>query len=114
MPYDLVATDQDKGINSPVFYSFNSGACHDPCMGTCTSDELSIPCTISDGADYQLFDIEPATGVITIAKEFEEDDLNQPATLVVRVSVTTVLLQQVLVSFGGLTDTFLPFFRLHR
>ncbi|KAK6633404.1 hypothetical protein RUM44_004006 [Polyplax serrata] len=61
MPYDLVATDQDKGINSPVFYSFNS-----------------------DGADYQLFDIEPATGVITIAKEFEEDDLNQPATLVVR------------------------------
>lgn len=39
-----------------------------------------------DTGDYQLFNLEPGTGVITIAKEFEEDDLVQPATLVVRVS----------------------------
>lgn len=39
-----------------------------------------------DTGDYQLFNIDPGTGVVTVAKEFEEDDLMQPATLVVRVS----------------------------
>ncbi|KAL0281542.1 UNVERIFIED_CONTAM: hypothetical protein PYX00_002495 [Menopon gallinae] len=60
-PHELAAVDQDKGINAPVYYSFNS-----------------------DVGDYSLFNIEAATGVITIAKEFQEDDLTQPATLVVR------------------------------
>lgn len=38
------------------------------------------------GSDYRYFEIEQASGRVTIKKLIPEDELLQPATLVVRVS----------------------------
>ncbi|XP_069687408.1 protocadherin-15 [Periplaneta americana] len=60
-PRDIAAYDQDIGINAAIFYSFNSA-----------------------GTDYRYFDIDRNTGHVTIKRSIPDDDLNQPATLVVR------------------------------
>ena len=38
------------------------------------------------GADYRYFDIDQTSGQVTIKRSIPEDELVQPATLVVRVS----------------------------
>ncbi|CAH1399286.1 unnamed protein product [Nezara viridula] len=60
-PKEISAVDQDVGIRAPIFYSFNSA-----------------------GSDYRFFEIDQATGRVTIKKMIPEDELLQPATLVVR------------------------------
>ncbi|XP_066901926.1 protocadherin-15 isoform X2 [Halyomorpha halys] len=60
-PKEISAVDQDVGIRAPIFYSFNSA-----------------------GSDYRFFEIDQATGRVTIKKLIPEDELLQPATLVVR------------------------------
>lgn len=60
-PRDIAAYDQDLGINAALFYTFNSG-----------------------GADYRYFDIDRDSGHVTIKRSIPDDDLIQPATLVVR------------------------------
>ncbi|KAJ8916153.1 hypothetical protein NQ315_016292 [Exocentrus adspersus] len=60
-PRDIKAFDQDLGINSPVYYTFNGL-----------------------GADYTYFRINRQTGKISLAKDLVEGDLRHPATLVIR------------------------------
>uniref|UniRef100_A0A1V1FIP7 Putative CTL9 n=1 Tax=Reticulitermes speratus TaxID=60591 RepID=A0A1V1FIP7_9NEOP len=60
-PRDIAAYDQDLGINAAIFYSFNSV-----------------------GADYRYFDIDRTSGHVTIKRSIPDDELVQPATLVVR------------------------------
>nr|CAD7397117.1 unnamed protein product [Timema poppensis] len=60
-PRDIAAYDQDMGINADIYYTFNSG-----------------------GSDYRFFDIDRVTGHVTIKRSIPEDELVQPATLVVR------------------------------
>lgn len=60
-PRDIRSFDQDIGINSPVFYTFN---------------EI--------GTDYTLFRLNRLTGKVSLAKDFSENDLPHPATLVIR------------------------------
>nr|CAD7397929.1 unnamed protein product [Timema cristinae] len=60
-PRDIAAYDQDMGINADIYYTFNSG-----------------------GSDYRFFDIDRVTGHVTIKRSIPDDELVQPATLVVR------------------------------
>lgn len=60
-PRELSAMDQDVGIAAPVFYSFNSA-----------------------GSDYKFFEIDQISGRVTVKKRIPEDELLQPATLVVK------------------------------
>lgn len=59
----MKAYDQDTGINAPIFYTFNFAS-----------------------ADYRLFDIGRESGHVTIKRDIKDDELLQPATLVIRVS----------------------------
>ncbi|KAK9879638.1 hypothetical protein WA026_006703 [Henosepilachna vigintioctopunctata] len=61
LPRDIRALDQDKGINAPVYYTFNG---------------------ISP--DYALFKINRKTGKVILAKDLTNSLLNHPATLVIR------------------------------
>ncbi|XP_034231706.1 protocadherin-like wing polarity protein stan [Thrips palmi] len=63
-PREIAAYDQDVGINSAVVYSFNSAG----------------------GSDYRYFDIDPTSGHLTVKRSIPDDDMLQPATLVVRAS----------------------------
>lgn len=60
-PRDIRAFDQDLGINSPVFYTFNG-------LGT----------------DYTYFKINRSSGKVSLARDMSESDLQHPATLVIR------------------------------
>ncbi|XP_021935515.1 protocadherin Fat 2 [Zootermopsis nevadensis] len=60
-PREIAAYDQDLGINADIYYSFNS-----------------------EGTDYRYFDIDRNSGHVTIKRSIPDDDLTQPATLVVR------------------------------
>ncbi|XP_044750836.1 protocadherin-16 [Coccinella septempunctata] len=61
LPRDIKAFDQDKGINAPVYYTFNGL-----------------------GLDYHLFKINRNSGKVTLAKNITSDSLFHPATLVIR------------------------------
>lgn len=60
-PREVKAFDQDVGINSPVYYTFNG-----------------------IGADYSFFKINRKNGKVTLAKILSSSDLQHPATLVLR------------------------------
>lgn len=60
-PGDIKAYDQDKGINAPVYYTFNGV-----------------------GQDYHLFKINRNSGKVALAKNLSSDSLLHPATLVIR------------------------------
>ncbi|KAL3281094.1 hypothetical protein HHI36_004318 [Cryptolaemus montrouzieri] len=60
-PRDIKAFDQDKGINAPVYYTFNGV-----------------------GPDYGWFKINRKSGKVTLAKDLTGSILNHPATLVIR------------------------------
>lgn len=60
-PRDIKAFDQDLGINAPIFYTFNG-----------------------IGADYSYFRINRNTGRVSLAKDLTPNDLQHPATLVMR------------------------------
>ncbi|KAJ9600573.1 hypothetical protein L9F63_026289, partial [Diploptera punctata] len=60
-PRDIAAYDQDLGINAAIFYTFNTA-----------------------GVDYRFFDIDRNSGYVTIKRAIPDDELLQPATLVVR------------------------------
>ncbi|XP_065202017.1 protocadherin beta-11 isoform X2 [Planococcus citri] len=60
-PREISAYDQDLGIKSPIYYSFNS-----------------------EGSDYRYFDINRDTGSIFVKRNIPDDDFIQPAVLVVR------------------------------
>ncbi|XP_073972027.1 protocadherin Fat 4-like Cad96Ca [Rhodnius prolixus] len=61
LPREITAFDQDLGIKSPIFYSFNSG-----------------------GSDYKYFEIDQVTGAVIVKKRIPDDELLQPVTLVVK------------------------------
>ncbi|KAL1140379.1 hypothetical protein AAG570_000311 [Ranatra chinensis] len=61
LPRDMAAYDQDVGIKSPLIYSFNSG-----------------------GSDYKYFELDQVTGHVKVKQTVPEDELLQPATLVIR------------------------------
>lgn len=63
LPRDVAAYDQDSGINAPIYFTFNSV-----------------------GVDYKIFDIGRETGKISLNRNVQDDELLQPATLVIRVS----------------------------
>ncbi|KAF6212648.1 hypothetical protein GE061_013174 [Apolygus lucorum] len=60
-PREISAYDQDLGIKSPIFFSFNS-----------------------EGSDYKYFEIDKITGQVSVRRRVPEDELLQPATLVVK------------------------------
>lgn len=60
-PRDIKAVDQDLGINSPVFYTFNG-----------------------IGLDYTYFKLNRNSAKIILSKDLTEGDLQHPATLVIR------------------------------
>lgn len=60
-PRDILALDQDLGINSPVYYSFGGS-----------------------GGDYTFFKINKVTGRLSLGKDVLENDLLHPATLVIK------------------------------
>ncbi|XP_049822216.1 protocadherin Fat 3 isoform X2 [Aethina tumida] len=60
-PRDIKAVDQDLGINSPVFYTFNG-----------------------IGQDYTYFKLNRNSAKIILSKDLTEGDLQHPATLVIR------------------------------
>lgn len=60
-PRDVGAYDQDVGINAPIFYTWNSV-----------------------GSDYHLFKIERESGKILLKRDVMDNELTQPATLVIR------------------------------
>ncbi|BES97298.1 CA [Nesidiocoris tenuis] len=60
-PREIAAFDQDLGIKSPIFYSFNS-----------------------EGTDYKYFEIDKITGHVSVRRRVPEDEMLQPATLVVK------------------------------
>ncbi|KAK7595296.1 hypothetical protein V9T40_013121 [Parthenolecanium corni] len=60
-PKEILAFDQDLGIKSLIYYSFNS-----------------------DGSDYRYFGINRDTGSVFVKRNIPEDDFFQPAILVVR------------------------------
>lgn len=60
-PRDIKAFDQDLGINSPVFYTFNGV-----------------------GTDYTYFKINRNNGKVLLARDLTENHLQHPATLVIR------------------------------
>ncbi|XP_014245575.1 protocadherin Fat 4 [Cimex lectularius] len=60
-PTEIAAFDQDLGIKSPLFYSFNTGL-----------------------TEYKYFEIDRATGHFTIKKRIPEDEILQPVTLILR------------------------------
>ncbi|XP_056632949.1 cadherin EGF LAG seven-pass G-type receptor 2-like [Diorhabda sublineata] len=60
-PRDIHAVDQDLGINSPVYYTFNEV-----------------------GVEYTLFKLNRVAGKISLAKDLSENDLPYPVTLVIR------------------------------
>ncbi|KAF4533030.1 hypothetical protein B566_EDAN000722 [Ephemera danica] len=62
-PRNIAAFDQDVGINATILYSFNGAT-----------------------GDYRFFEIGPTTGRVTLRRTVTDDDLQQPATLVVRAS----------------------------
>jgi hypothetical protein len=54
----------------------------------CLTDSYSVSlelCLFTGGADYRYFDIDRNSGHVTIKRTIPDDDLIQPATLVVRV-----------------------------
>lgn len=60
-PRDVKAFDQDEGIGAPVYYTWNGV-----------------------GSEYSLFRLDRQTGRISLAKNLEEVDLQNPAILVIR------------------------------
>ncbi|KAJ8940022.1 hypothetical protein NQ314_010853, partial [Rhamnusium bicolor] len=60
-PRDIKAFDQDLGINSPVYYTFNG-----------------------IGSDYTYFKLNRLNGKVSLSKDLTENDLLHPATLVIR------------------------------
>lgn len=60
-PRDIKAIDQDVGINSPVYYTFNGV-----------------------GPDYTYFKVNRKNGKIALAKDLTDNDLQHPVTLVLR------------------------------
>ncbi|XP_065333277.1 cadherin EGF LAG seven-pass G-type receptor 1 isoform X1 [Cloeon dipterum] len=62
-PRDIKAFDQDVGINATILYSFNGVT-----------------------GDYRFFEIDQTSGKVTLRRHINDDDILQPATLVVRAS----------------------------
>lgn len=60
-PETVQAVDRDKGIMASVFYSFSR-----------------------EEEEAAWFNIDPQSGIVTLAKDLPDDQLNQPTTLVVR------------------------------
>lgn len=60
-PRPITAFDQDVGINSPVYYTFNG-----------------------IGSDYSFFKIHRDTGLVSLSRDLTRRDLQHPATLVIR------------------------------
>ncbi|XP_045471054.1 protocadherin-16 [Harmonia axyridis] len=60
-PKDIRAVDQDKGLNAPVYYTFNGL-----------------------GPDYELFKINRKTGKVALARNITDGSLRHPATIVIR------------------------------
>lgn len=60
-PRDIKAYDQDIGIDSPVYYTFNEV-----------------------GSNYELFRIHRITGKVSLSKDVKDNDLLHPALLVIR------------------------------
>ncbi|XP_063224193.1 protocadherin Fat 4 [Bacillus rossius redtenbacheri] len=60
-PRDIAAYDQDVGINADIYYTFNSG-----------------------GGDYRFFDMDRLSGRVLVRRSVPDEELLQPATLVVR------------------------------
>ncbi|XP_059478572.1 protocadherin-like wing polarity protein stan [Neocloeon triangulifer] len=62
-PRDIMAFDQDVGINATILYTFNGVT-----------------------GDYRFFEVDQTTGKVTLRRHINDDDILQPATLVVRAS----------------------------
>lgn len=60
-PREIKAFDQDLGINAPVYYTFNGV-----------------------GTDYTYFKINRNSGKVALARDLTGNDLQNPATLVIR------------------------------
>ena len=93
-PQDVRAFDKDLGINAPVYYTFSGS-----------------------GSEYRFFELNRNTGQIYLKGQISENELTQPATLVIkatqfdnpdRYSVTTLT-----VSRGGVFSGELSFVKKH-